>query len=67
LPSIAFVGFSDDGRLALVVRFAIAVFVLVIIVLVGVSRRQEPMMGARPQSSMEKLSGTRWFMLAPAG
>ena len=34
--SIVFVGFSDDGRF---VRFGIAVFVLVIIVLVGVSRR----------------------------
>ena len=38
--SIGFVGFSDDGRLALVFRFGIAVFVLVI-VLVGVSRRQD--------------------------
>src|SRR6266496_128054 len=35
-----FVGFSDDRRLALVVRFGVVVFVLVIIiVIVGVSRR----------------------------
>jgi hypothetical protein len=36
--SIVFVGFSDDGRF---VRFGVAVFVLVIIVLVGVSRRRD--------------------------
>jgi hypothetical protein len=37
---IVFVGFSDDRRLALVVRFGVVVFVLVIIiVIVGVSRR----------------------------
>jgi hypothetical protein len=35
-----FVGFSDDRRLALVVRFGVVVFLLVIIiVIVGVSRR----------------------------
>src|SRR5580692_12459200 len=35
-----FVGFSDDRRLALVVRFGVVVFVLVIIiVIVGISRR----------------------------
>ena len=64
--SIVFVGFSDDGRLALVVRFGVAVFVLVIIVLVGVSGwRDLPMMRARLQSSMEKVSGMRWVMSAP--
>src|SRR6267378_2755346 len=35
------VGFSDDRRLAIVVRFGVAVFVLcIIIVVVGVSRRR---------------------------
>ena len=36
-----FVGFSDDRRLAIVVRFGVAVFVLgIIIVVVGVPRRR---------------------------
>ena len=34
-----FVGFSDDRRLDVIVRFGVAVFVLGIIIVVGVSRR----------------------------
>ena len=55
--SIGFVGFSDDGRLALVFRFGIAVFVLV---MVGVSRWQDGAHWGRPHSSVENLSGMRW-------
>lgn len=34
-----FVGFSDDRRLEVVVLFGVAIFVLVIIIVVGISRR----------------------------
>jgi hypothetical protein len=62
-----FVGFSDDRRLALVVRFGVVVFVLVIIiVIVGVSRRHRVAHdGDEPPLGREKSSGTRWVMSVP--
>jgi hypothetical protein len=62
---MVFVGFSDDGRL--VVQFDVAVFVLVIIVLVGVSAWRDVAHDTDEalQSRMEKVLGMRWVMSAP--
>jgi hypothetical protein len=64
-----FVGFSDDRRLALVVRFGVVAFVLVIIiiiiiiVIVGVSRRHRVAHdGDESPLGAEKFSRMRWVM-----
>ena len=61
-----FVGFSDDRRPALVVRFGVVAFVLVIIIIVIVEARGGivlPMMMTSLHSTAEKFSGMRWVMV----
>ena len=58
LRAYVFVGFSDNRRLAIVVRFGVVVLVLVI---VGVSRRIAPMVTSL-HSAAAKL---RWGMVGP--
>ena len=60
-----FVGFSDDRRLALVIRFGVAVFVFVIILLGSRGGIVLPMLVTRLQSTVEKFSGMRWVLSAP--